>query len=90
MEGERSKNLDTWRSMREGGRENSSIMQRGMAPPHGFDPAGFRSKRNVVMLALARDSAAEAPDGPPPMTAARSGLEEAVMMRWRWRWRWRL
>lgn len=52
---------------------NSSSMQRGMAPPHGFaTDGGLRSKRNVSTPPEASASAAEDPAGPPPITAARS------------------
>lgn len=52
---------------------NSSSMQRGMAPPHGFaTDGGLRSKRKVSTPPEARASAAEDPAGPPPITAARS------------------
>lgn len=52
---------------------NSSNMQRGIAPPHGFGvDGGFRSNKKVSMPPLARASAAEDPAGPPPITAARS------------------
>lgn len=67
--------------------ENSSSMQRGMAPPQGLEEAGLRSKRKVSMPPAARVSAAEDPAGPPPMTAARSlrpergGLDIEEMMR---------
>lgn len=46
-------------------------MQRGMAPPQGLAPVGFRSKRKVSTPPEASASAAEEPAGPPPMTAAR-------------------
>lgn len=52
---------------------NSSSMQRGIAPPHGFGvDGGFRSNRKVSTPPLAKASAAEDPAGPPPITAARS------------------
>lgn len=52
---------------------NSSSMQRGIAPPHGFGvDGGFRSNKKVSTPPLARASAAEDPAGPPPITAARS------------------
>ena len=77
----------TLRSTSSGGMENSSSMQRGMAPPQGLEEAGLRSKRKVSMPPAARVSAAEDPAGPPPMTAARSlrpergGLDIEEMMR---------
>lgn len=52
--------------------ENSSIMQRGMAPPQGLAVEGLRSKRYVSIPPEARASAAEEPAGPPPITATRS------------------
>lgn len=66
--------------------ENSSSMQRGIAPPQGLEVDGLRSKRKVSMPAEARASAAEDPAGPPPITAARSfrpemGALEEVMVR---------
>ena len=52
------------------GRLNSSTMQTGMAPPHGLALSIFLSKRMHSMFGfLARASAAQAPDGPPPTTA---------------------
>lgn len=52
---------------------NSSSMQRGIAPPHGFGvDGGLRSNRKVSTPPLASASAAEDPAGPPPITAARS------------------
>ena len=49
---------------------NSSTMQTGIAPPHGFALSIFLSKRTHSMLGfLASASAAHAPEGPPPTTA---------------------
>lgn len=65
--------------------ENSSIMQRGMAPPHGLAVEGLRSKRKVSTPPAAKASAADEPAGPPPITAARSwrperGLDEVAVI----------
>ncbi|GER45344.1 ATP phosphoribosyltransferase [Striga asiatica] len=54
------------------GIENSSSMQRGIAPPQGLAASGLRSNKYVSMPPEARDWAAEDPAGPPPMTAARN------------------
>ena len=87
LEGEMNFMRVTLRSMSSGGMENSSSMQRGIAPPQGLEEAGLRSKRNVSMPPEARVSAEEDPAGPPPMTAARSlrpersGLDVEAMMR---------
>jgi hypothetical protein len=52
---------------------NSSSIQRGIAPPHGFAvDGGFRSNKKVSTPPLARASAAEGPAGPPPITATLS------------------
>jgi hypothetical protein len=52
---------------------NSSSMQSGMAPPHGFaTDGGLRSNKKVSTPPAARASAAEDPAGPPPITAALS------------------
>mmetsp|Transcript_47299 Transcript_47299/g.146460 ORF Transcript_47299/g.146460 Transcript_47299/m.146460 type:complete len:233 (+) Transcript_47299:1427-2125(+) len=64
--------LRTRRSTMFGGRSNSSIMQSGMAPPQGLQLSSLRSMRKVSMPARARESAQEAPPGPPPTTATRS------------------
>lgn len=64
--------------------ENSSIIQSGIAPPHGLAVEGLRSKRKVSTPPAANASAAEEPAGPPPITAARSlrpEMEVAVMVR---------
>lgn len=52
--------------------ENSWSMQSGMAPPQGLEPEALRSKRKVSIPPEDSASAAHAPAGPPPMTAARS------------------
>lgn len=68
---------------------NSSSMQRGIAPPHGFaTDGGFRSIRKVSTPPEARASAAEDPAGPPPTTAARSlrpenDLEAEMVREWK-------
>jgi hypothetical protein len=52
---------------------NSSSIQRGIAPPHGFGvDGGFRSNKKVSTPPLASASAAEDPAGPPPITATLS------------------
>merc|ERR1719440_1570986 len=69
----------TLRSMMVSGRANSSTMQSGMAPPHGLQLSILRSKRVVSTLgALAKISAAHAPEGPPPMTATLIGRSSAM------------
>lgn len=73
----------TRRSIRDSGMENSSSMQRGMAPPQGFVPEGLRSIRYVSIPPLARVSAALAPAGPPPITAARSLAVVSEGVSWR-------
>ena len=60
----------TLRSIMDEGKLNSSTMQTGIAPPHGFALSIFLSKRTHSMLGfLASASAAHAPEGPPPTTA---------------------
>ena len=60
----------TLRSIMDEGKLNSSTMQTGIAPPHGFALSIFLSKRTHSILGfLARASAAHAPEGPPPTTA---------------------
>ena len=64
------KHTPTLRSTVDSGMSNSPIMQRGMAPPHGFALSIFLSNRTVSMLfSWAKISAAQAPEGPPPTTA---------------------
>ena len=64
--------LRTLRSMISDGRSNSSTMHRGIAPPHGLALSILRSMMYVSMFgSWAQISAAQAPDGPPPMTATR-------------------
>ena len=70
--------LVTRRSMISMGRSNSSTMQRGMAPPQGLQLSILRSIRYVSTPPLASVSAAQAPDGPPPITATRSGRSSTV------------
>lgn len=56
--------------MIEEGKLNSSTMHTGMAPPQGLALSIFLSNSTHSMLGfLARASAAQAPDGPPPTTA---------------------
>ncbi|GAU21984.1 hypothetical protein TSUD_111240 [Trifolium subterraneum] len=72
---------------------NSSSMQRGIAPPHGFGvEGGFRSNKKVSMPPLARASAEEDPAGPPPITATlslrpeidgRAELEAEIVTDWK-------
>mmetsp|Transcript_4970 Transcript_4970/g.18631 ORF Transcript_4970/g.18631 Transcript_4970/m.18631 type:complete len:305 (+) Transcript_4970:1084-1998(+) len=72
LEGEIIFILVTLRSMISSGRSNSPTMHRGMAPPQGLQLSILRSMRKVSQPPLARVSAAQAPAGPPPMTATRS------------------
>ena len=70
----------TLRSMIDDGRLNSSTMHTGMAPPHGLALSIFLSNRTHSMFGfLARASAAQAPEGPPPTTATVYFLPEAVI-----------
>ena len=64
------------------GRLNSSIMQTGIAPPHGLALSILRSNNVHSILGLAANaSAAQAPEGPPPITATRNlGVTERVVI----------
>ena len=61
--------FDLPESIIDSGKSNSSTMQRGIAPPHGFALSNFLSNSQVFIPALASISAAHEPLGPPPITA---------------------
>merc|ERR1719498_1732188 len=64
--------LRTLRSIMSSGSWNSSTMHKGIAPPHGLQLSILRSMMIVSMLgSSANISAADAPEGPPPITATR-------------------
>merc|ERR1719183_311724 len=60
----------TLRSTVVSGKSNSPIIQSGIAPPHGLALSIFLSNKTVsIPFSWAKISAAQAPDGPPPITA---------------------